>query len=108
METIYPESVDELEKTLESMKKEEKRLREVWRKLAIELRSFKVDCPHCGGEMRITGLRNKNVMEGSVADPGKTRIAKRTLLMFQCFECGHISDFDLDFFSSKHLEKSKE
>lgn len=45
-------------------------------------------------------------MEGSVADPGKTRIVKRTLVMFQCFECGQISDFDLDFFSSKHLEKT--
>lgn len=53
MENLESEHVERLEKTLDELKKEDKRLRELWRKLATELRSFKVNCPFCKGEMRI-------------------------------------------------------
>jgi hypothetical protein len=108
MEELSAEHIQLIEEKLEHSNKENRRLRDIWKKIATELRSFKVNCPFCRGEMRIMGLRKSHTMEGSVADPTKTRITERVFLMFECFECGHLSDFDLDFFSSKHLEKSAE
>jgi len=54
--------------------------------------------------MKITGIKEENVLQANYMNPKNTKIKKRLVLISNCYNCGFISEFDKDFFEKKVLE----
>ncbi len=83
------------------MNEEEKALahiRERSERLADKLRDFQFICPLCRGEAKPVGLREQRLYEMRMDLPGEVEPLSPLRVVFQCYRCGFVFEFDEDFF----------
>ncbi|MHA1377195.1 MAG: hypothetical protein ACTSRG_02325 [Candidatus Helarchaeota archaeon] len=84
-----------------------KRLKKIWLKISDELKKFEVQCPFCSDMMKVTAIKEQDVLQANYITPKNAKMAKRLVLVFNCYSCGFISEFDRDFFEKKVLKSLK-
>ncbi len=88
------------------MNEEEKALahiRERSERLTDTLRDFQFICPLCRGEARLVGLREQRLYEMRMDLPGEVEPLSPLRVVFQCFRCGFVFEFDEDFFEPERV-----
>ncbi len=88
------------------MSEEEKALahiRERSERLADTLRDFQFICPLCRGEAKLAGLREQRLYEMRMDLPGEVEPLSPLRVVFQCYRCGFVFEFDEDFFEPERV-----
>ncbi len=78
-------------------------IRERSERLADTLRDFQFMCPLCRGEAKLVGLREQRLYEMRMDLPGEVEPLSPLRVVFQCFRCGFIFEFDEDFFEPERV-----
>lgn len=79
------------------------RIRERSERLADNLRDFQFICPLCRGEAKLVGLREQRLYKVRVDLPGEVEPLSPLRVVFQCFRCGFVFEFDEDFFEPERV-----
>lgn len=88
--------MSESEKALAHIRKRSERL-------ADKLRDFHFICPLCRGEAKLVGLREQKLYKVRVDLPGEVEPLSPLRVVFQCFRCGFVFEFDEDFFEYERV-----
>ena len=79
------------------------KLKKLWIKIADDLKKLEIKCPFCSSSMKVTGIRHAHVLQANYLNPKKANRTNRVHLIFNCYSCGYVSEFDKDFFEKKIL-----
>ncbi len=88
------------------MNEEERALayvRERSERLAEKLRDSQFICPLCRGEANLVGLREQRLYEMRMDLPGEVEPISPLRVVFQCYRCGFVFEFDEDFFEPERV-----
>lgn len=82
-------------------------IRERSERLADQLRDFEFICPLCRGEAKLVGLQEQRLYEMRVDLPGEVEPLSPLRVVFQCYRCGFVFEFDEDFFEPERVGESR-
>jgi len=82
-------------------------IRERSERLADKLRDFQFICPLCRGEAKLVGLREQRLYEMRMDLPGEVEPLSPLRVVFQCYRCGFVFEFDEDFFEPERVGESR-
>lgn len=87
----------------QKIKVQKDKLKKLWIKIADDLKKLEINCPFCNSSMKVTGIRHVHVLQANYLNPNKANRTNRVHLIFNCYNCGYVSEFDKDFFEKKIL-----
>lgn len=89
----------------EKWKSPKDKLKKIWIKISAELKKLQIKCPFCSSSMKITGIRHVHVLQANYLNPKNANRANRVHLIFNCYSCGYVAEFDKDFFEKEIIKK---
>ncbi len=95
----------EMDKKKDARQKVQKdKLKNLWVKISEDLKKLEIRCPFCSSTMKVTAIRHAHVLQANYLSPKNATRTNRVHLIFNCYSCGYVAEFDKDFFEKNSLE----